>query len=191
MEKIELYTKLLEYVATVELPAMLPAPDVVLWGVRYFRALGHPVYTGNEIGQRGKPTAYVECFVYASMTESPGLERWEPPTPPPVNRDARDVVGKAVAQGEPDKTTDESGQHAGYVVLTAEERAKGFVRPVRNSYMHLKCKYITSMGREIAETYARDPGFYGSTYCSKCKGHFPVGANGEFEWLGETTKVGT
>jgi len=53
------------------------------------------------------------------------------------------------------------------------------------------CLYVTSMGRELAETYARDPGFYNGTYCSKCKAHFPTGADGEFEWLGENTKVGT
>lgn len=30
-----------------------------------------------------------------------------------------------------------NGQRAGYVVLSAEERAKGFVRPVRDSYIHV------------------------------------------------------
>ncbi len=29
-----------------------------------------------------------------------------------------------------------NGQQKGYVVLSAEERAKGFVRPVRHSYVH-------------------------------------------------------
>jgi len=32
----------------------------------------------------------------------------------------------------------EDGQQEGYVVLAEEERAKGFVRPVRLSYTHLK-----------------------------------------------------
>jgi hypothetical protein len=32
-----------------------------------------------------------------------------------------------------------NGQQKGYVVLSAEERAKGFVRPVRRSYIHSKC----------------------------------------------------
>ena len=49
------------------------------------------------------------------------------------------------------------GQQEGYVVLADEERAKGFVRPVRASYKHLKCGGVTTMGSALAETYARDP----------------------------------
>lgn len=83
------------------------------------------------------------------------------------------------------------GQQEGYVVLADEERAKGFVRPVRESYKHLKCGGVTTMGRTLAETYARDPHFYGGTFCSHCKAHFPVGPGGEFVWLGTDEKVGT
>ena len=39
-----------------------------------------------------------------------------------------------------------TGQQKGYVVLSAEERAKGFVRPVRQSYVHDKCGGVTRMG---------------------------------------------
>ena len=46
------------------------------------------------------------------------------------------------------------------------------------------------MSQAIAETYARDPGFYGSTFCTACGGHFPVGAEGEFVWDDGTGKVG-
>lgn len=74
------------------------------------------------------------------------------------------------------------GQQKGYVVLRADERAKGFVRPYRDAYRHLKCGKITTMGRAIAETYARDPYFYGGTFCSHCRAHFPVGVDGEFTW---------
>jgi hypothetical protein len=52
-----------------------------------------------------------------------------------------------------------NGQHAQYWVLSEAERAKGFVRPVRASYLHAKCGTVTSMGRSLAETYARDPKF--------------------------------
>ena len=78
----------------------------------------------------------------------------------------------------------DSGQQKGYVVLSEEERAKGFIRPVRESYVHLTCGAVTSMKRSIAETYARDPWFYGGTFCIKCKAHFPVGKDGEFVWDG-------
>lgn len=70
-----------------------------------------------------------------------------------------------------------------YLVLSDEERAKGFVRPVRTAYRHLTCGTITTMGLELAETYARNPGFYGATYCVACMKHRPVGAEGEFEWV--------
>lgn len=80
-----------------------------------------------------------------------------------------------------------------YLVLSEEERAAGFVRPVRESYVHVVerggCGAVTTMGRAIAETYARDPHFYGATYCIGCQRHRPVGVDGEFEWVpfvGET-----
>lgn len=72
-----------------------------------------------------------------------------------------------------------NGQQKGYVVLSDEERAKGFVRPVRRTYNHGKCHTDTTMSVALAETYARDPGFYGGTFCTGCGTHFPVG---EFNW---------
>lgn len=125
------------------------------------------------------------------------------------------------------------GQHEVYLVLSDEERAKGFVRPLRRSYRHVGvcpqgpvrdltpeeherydkygyvkfepypesespvtgrfwteealnggCGGVTSMGLAIAETYARDPAFYGATYCCTCRKHLPVG---EFIWIDEAT----
>jgi len=138
-----------------------------------------------------------------------------------------------------------TGQQKDYVVLSNEERAKGFVRPVRNGYVHvgrkppvslrpltdeemaryptqgyvgfepntdpdsavtgrfwtqeqlarvegtLRCGAVTNMARTIAETYARDPHFYGGTFCARCKAHFPVGEKGEFIWDGTDERVGT
>lgn len=84
-----------------------------------------------------------------------------------------------------------NGQQNDYVVLAEEERAKGFVRPVRRSYKHLKCGVVTTMGQTLAETYARDPSFYSGTFCCGCSAHFPVGTDGEFVWDGSSEKVGT
>lgn len=84
-----------------------------------------------------------------------------------------------------------TGMQKGYVVLSEEERARGFVRPVRRSYRHEKCGGVTIMGIALAETYARDPMFYGGTFCAICRAHFPVGAEGEFVWDGTNEKVGT
>mgnify|MGYP006935484387 CR=1 FL=1 len=130
------------------------------------------------------------------------------------------------------------GQNECYLVLSEEERQKGFVRPFRNKYTHVGRKieldggtiellseeeakrfgthikythflrypesksplvgkaltqeevdnigkYIggcgaeTRMGDALSETYARDPKFYGATYCVGCKTHLPVN---EFIW---------
>jgi hypothetical protein len=135
------------------------------------------------------------------------------------------------------------GQNESYLVLSDEERAKGFVRAVRRSYIHVGppgpqyalrdltpdqrecydghgyvkyeayprdagalgrfwtqaqldavdkgCGAKTTMAQEIAETYARDPYFYGSTFCCACGKHLPVGRDGEFVWEGSDEKVGT
>lgn len=172
-----------------------------------------------------------------------------------ANSQALDEVGFLIAQAEPVDRTKQctvrgndptavreqqlsegnTGQHSDYIVLCEEERAKGFVRPVRRSYVHRGkklrgdlvmlqepyrsahdglplvakdrfmidehetgtlltqaeadsinktgfyggCGTRTTMGLALAETYARDPKFYGSTFCVNCNMHFPVC---EFVW---------
>lgn len=146
-----------------------------------------------------------------------------------------------IHKGAPQPIDPETGMHKDYWVLSAEERSKGFVRPVRRSYRHVGskpkyptrpltdeekeryskfgyvlfeiypedrlpvtgnfwtqkrldargCQAVTTMGIALAETYARDPEFYGSTYCATCHTHFPVGENGEFVWEGTDIRVGT
>ena len=81
-----------------------------------------------------------------------------------------------------------TGQQRDYVVLSAEERAKGFVRPVRDSYVHTACGTVTRMARSIAETYARDPNFYSGTFCCHCQSHFPLD---QFTWDGTSERVGS
>lgn len=85
----------------------------------------------------------------------------------------------------------ETNMQSCYLVLSDEERAKGFVRPLRKTYVHQTCGVATTMGLAIAETYARNPHFYGGTYCVGCKNHFPVGEHGQFVWEGTDLKVGT
>lgn len=74
-----------------------------------------------------------------------------------------------------------------YLILSDEERAKGWARPYRDTYKHLTCGNTTTMGRMIAETYARDPKFYGGTYCVHCRMHRPLT---EFVWL-DGSQVGS
>ena len=116
--------------------------------------------------------------------------------PEPVDRSCQTLTSGAPVPKDRSHTEDRGdGQQRDYVVLCNAERAKGFVRPVRRSYRHLKCGTITTMGLSIAETYARDPYFYSGTFCCRCGSHFPIGEDGEFVWIesdGSTgKKVGT
>ena len=128
-------------------------------------------------------------------------------------------------------------QQSVYLVLSEEERSKGFIRPFRDSYRHVGkrpkfplreltdeekehfgseytmfevypaemapktgrywtqkqleqtgCGTVTKMGRELSETYAVNPKFYGSTYCVGCKMHRPVD---EFVWDADNQVVGS
>ncbi len=143
-----------------------------------------------------------------------------------------------------DETLLPNGQQKSYLVLSAEERAKGFVRSVRCSYRHVGrpgpryplsdltaeqserysetgyvkyeaypesesprigrywtqpqldavgkgCGSVTTMALALSETYARNPQFYGATFCSCCAKHLPVGTDGEFVWEGTDERVGT
>lgn len=103
-----------------------------------------------------------------------------------------------------------TGQHSSYIVLCEEERQKGFVRPYRDRYKHVGrlerdnaasdagvhevkvriggCGSVTTMGRALSETYARDPGFYGATFCVSCNKHLPVA---EFVWTADGEQVGS
>lgn len=131
-----------------------------------------------------------------------------------------------------------TGLQKKYLVLSAEERAKGFTRPYRDAYVHVgkkpkhplreltaqekidykpfgyvafevypdsrlplvgmyytqeqldakRCGAVTIMGRELSETYARNPKFYGATYCCACKKHLPVS---EFVWDADGDVVGS
>ena len=150
-------------------------------------------------------------------------------------------MGLTTDPHDPDLGQDRGdGQNKKYLVLSEEERAKGFVRPVRTKYIHLGrkmegtliryekpkvengktyigyfklkglsggplvteeeyqeikkgkrvrgCGSVTVMGQALAETYARDPKFYGSTFCCGCGTHKPVS---EFVWDGTDEEVGS
>lgn len=84
--------------------------------------------------------------------------------------------------------TEPTGQHKAYIVLCEDERKKGFVRPYRDVYKHLTCGTVTTMGRALSETYARDPEFYGATFCVNCNAHYPVA---QFVWTADGLPVGS
>lgn len=105
-----------------------------------------------------------------------------------VDRSARTLTNGSPVTDDHREINPESGQQKGYVVLSAEERDKGFVRPVRTSYVHKKCGAVTTMALSITETYARDPGFYDATFCVQCRLHLPLE---EFVWDGTDEQVGS
>jgi hypothetical protein len=106
----------------------------------------------------------------------------------PVDRTARVLADGSPETDDHREINPNTGQQKGYVVLSAEERAKGFVRPVRRIYQHTPCGATTAMHLSIAETYARDPGFYSGTFCTRCRAHFPLN---EFVWDGTDEQVGS
>lgn len=189
MREVELRTRDDEFVAVVDILPYLDhgMPDVIAWGSRLFysRTLKGFVVTPPH------RWVYLEAFAVTSFTTSPGrpLDA-KVQSAPPVDMDARTTLhGTPIGQHlEIDPAT---GMQKDYIVLTAEERAKGFVRPVRRSYTHTKCGESTRMGVALCETYARAPGFYSGTYCATCHDHFPIGPDGEFSWDEDGEKVGT
>lgn len=109
---------------------------------------------------------------------------------PPSSRITDDPTDSRLTRGADDPAAPPPGMADAYLVLSEAERAKGFIRPVRQSYWHDACGQRTTMGLALAETYARQPTFYGATYCAVCHLHRPVGQNGEFTWE-DGTRVGT
>jgi len=130
----------------------------------------------------------------------------------PVDRAARVLTDGSPVTPDHCEINPATGQQRNYVVLTPEERSKGFVRPVRRTYTHVGrlqefenpdhpsgetqrwkqriggCGADTTMSVEIAETYARDPKFYSGTFCIKCRAHLPLN---EFVWRDTEEQVGS
>ena len=79
------------------------------------------------------------------------------PAPPPVDRSKRVLTdGSPVPEDQSHTKLRTDGQQKGYIVLTEEERRKGFIRPVRRSYRHvgIRPKYpLRDLTPEEAERY--------------------------------------
>jgi hypothetical protein len=107
---------------------------------------------------------------------------------PPVDRSKRVLADGSSETSDHREINPATGQQKDYIVLTQDERSKGFVRPVRRTYTHAKCGTDTTMALAIAETYARDPDFYSGTFCCACHEHRPLD---EFVWQGTNERVGS
>ena len=124
-----------------------------------------------------------------AMAVGLGTRSWAAePAPKEINgRKVEAAGGGDLPDDYRDRDPATNGQKA-YVVLTPEERAKGFVRPVRLAYTHSRCGKTTGMSRDIAETLAADPKFYNAGYCATCRDFFPLT---EFVWEGTREVVGS
>lgn len=67
-----------------------------------------------------------------------------------------------------------------FPALSAEETARGFIRPLRNIYRHSTCRGATVITWDVAESFARDPEFHVVVRCGCC-GWKPAA---EFTWFG-------
>ena len=83
--------------------------------------------------------------------------------------------------------TDEPG-HPGDCTVWAPVESDAALARARDSHVLGGCGSVTRMGRALSETYARDPTFYGATFCVACNQHLPVA---EFVWTLDGARVGS
>lgn len=100
-------------------------------------------------------------------------------------------IGKNPPKNLRDLTAEEQVRFGGqgYVKYEEYDSTTGmFWTQERLDKVYRGCGAITSMGLALCETYARDPKYYGSTFCVGCKSHEPVG---EFVWTEDGEVVGS
>lgn len=176
-------------------------PSIVGWDPAalrdaYDRAASKACETGGCAHVAPKPADLTVAEAEAIMS-APSQEDFPPQkTFPGVHGEKATLSGRAPEEGHdragaPAPINPATGMHGDYWILSDAERSKGFVRPLRLAYKHLKCGVVTTMNTKLAETYAARPTFYGGTFCAGCRSHFPVGETGEFVWDGTSEKVGT
>jgi hypothetical protein len=98
-------------------------------------------------------------------------------------RDAYQHVGLAGRIcGKPKSLTE------GVIFCSMEPGHDGECVQFRSGPIPVGCRTVTTMGRDLSETYARDPSFYGATFCCGCNRHLPVS---EFVWTMDGQVVGS
>lgn len=90
-----------------------------------------------------------------------------------------------------DLTAEEQQQYAQFKYSKYEEYPPGETMVGRfwtDDQLKSGCNSETSMSQAIAETYARDPKFYGATFCCHCGKHIGVE---QFVWIDDGSVVGS
>lgn len=150
--------------------------------------VGHIVFSPNQARNLARLLINHAAECEQEIIEKERLARIKAAEAIPVDRTARVLASGLPETPDHREINPLTGQQKEYIVLTPKERAKGFVRPVRRTYRHKVCGTTTSMGLAIAETYARDPGFYTGTFCVHCREHRPLT---EFVWEGTDFQLGS
>ena len=139
----------------------------------------------QPIGSNGQHGAY---WVLSEEERSKGFVR-------PVRHAYRHVGLAAPQYPLRDLTAEEAERYEPYGYVKFEEYPESesslvgiYWTQKRLDLISGGCGTVTTMGPALCETYARDPSYYGSTFCCACGAHFPVG---EFRWTADDSVVGT
>jgi hypothetical protein len=79
-------------------------------------------------------------------------------------------------------------RHGGECIVFQSLSQPEAARAQADGMFPVGCGTVTTMGRALSETYARDPEFYGATFCAGCNKHLPVH---EFVWTVDGERVGS
>lgn len=133
------------------------------------------------------PVRYVVDTPAGPVTDIDPAAMWQIPGDGPQVGNVVSATGLTTDPTDPRLThgvdAEPVGQAPVYLVLDPVHPDRKLHRPVRTSYRHVRgaaCGVVTTMSLGIAETYARDPKFYGATYCTGCRMHLDVV---EFDWV--------
>jgi hypothetical protein len=183
--------------------------DILLHALKTFESVQDTLIKMNSDGIIAKelqknPAGFAEYAIKEAAAE---MQETKPNTKSIDSSNRILASGKPVPEDNSHTELKENGQQKEYVVLSPEERAKGFVRPLRTKYIHVGtepvyykdshvliklgtngCGNLTKMSLSIAETYAANPKFYSSTFCCGCNKHLPLD---QFVWEGTNEIVGS
>lgn len=101
----------------------------------------------------------------------------------------RSICGRIVGTEHGFRTICDDGEgHAGECGIVTRRLPSEQHHEIERTHRLGGCGSVTTMGRALSETYARDPTFYGSTFCVRCNKHLPVA---EFVWTADGQQVGS
>ena len=98
---------------------------------------GHIVFSPNQARHLAQSLNSRAAEVERLIREQENYNRRKAAEAIPVDRSAQTMTDGSPVTPDHREINPATGMQKGYVILSAEERAKGFVRPVRRSYRHI------------------------------------------------------